>query len=945
MGLPFRIPELAQQIARVIHPSAKGSPLDSDDLLEEQQAYDVAMQGLIANDEYIENRVNSLLGMDSETLLYRHDVSEGLWQPGFDIENHGAPDEDPATSACYSNLGDLETYRRADGTIRLLLVYPNLGQFIMFEQSNNFVQDFAAGTGENVVTNFRVIAASSAVVLGSGAAAFAGFNTATSANALIEGNTDSGSWWYPLGQSTLFQGAIPAYNFNGASTTTDVIELYGIGEEMADLTNLHPPGPQDAAIADNAARIAVLEAGVGGVTAVQLADAKAAVEAAQAIRDQAQDDAAAAEESEDDTENTAQNALIAATEQLAAANAVLAAANAARIAELEARMPVVDWEPGITVTNLQLVIAPRPEDGELMAYRLQLQNSPHTTGATFAPNLYDEVGPASDALDGFDNRLIGGLNSQWTVNPTTGAINWTFDGSNQLSIARRGTGATTMILREGENGEPAIVRIESGGFSFSLEPSAALSETYTVQTPDTTAPGAGHVWRSMSGTANVQMEWAQVYSADEADAITDSLAADIVALDAAHATTVQTLNGLVASFATEQTNTAAQFTAFDTRIQALEGFNPAALIADITANMADITANDGELMTLMTQVSQNATAQQANATAITANANALATEATDRQAADDALQQDIETRDAENVKLSGDQEIDDVKNFTGGDTRFSSPSNAIPGTLRMMFGNALAGLIRYATGDLQITHFRGNTPGARLLLSELFGNFSRRMEFEEEIDARGGVVNLFDNGGTRRIAVRSPASIGADYNLVLPPGPPLPGQVLGPDPNSTNVQQMIWQYPPGFGFVVVRPAENTNTVNDMTDPGALVGTIDTAGFVPGTYEIEVVGAWSYNAANSNYMAGIYDEATASNVNNGFDSAIDGAYFAQEPQDSAGLDPDGGAAGTDNAHAFTLKAFVVVAANSTAVYSYRHRPQAAGIAATAAIKMTAKRVAN
>ena len=145
--------------------------------------------------------------------------------------------------------------------------------------------------------------------------------------------------------------------------------------------------------------------------------------------------------------------------------------------------------------------------------------------------------------------------------------------------------------------------------------------------------------------------------------------------------------------------------------------------------------------------------------------------------------------------------------------------------------------------------------------------------------------------------------------------------------------------------MVVRPAENTNTVNDMTDPGALVGTIDTAGFVPGTYEIEVVGAWAYNAANSNYMAGIYDEATVDNANNGFDSAIDGAYFAQEPQDSAGLDPDGGAAGTDIAHAFTLKAFVTVAANSTAVYSYRHRPQAAGVAATAAIKMTAKRVAN
>lgn len=66
----------------------------------------------------------------------------------------------------------------------------------------------------------------------------------------------------------------------------------------------------------------------GGVTSQDLQDAIDGVEAAQAIVDQAQDDAATAEETDDDAVNAAQDALISANNTLAQANATLAAANA-----------------------------------------------------------------------------------------------------------------------------------------------------------------------------------------------------------------------------------------------------------------------------------------------------------------------------------------------------------------------------------------------------------------------------------------------------------------------------------------------------------------------------------------------------------------------------------------------------------------------------------------
>ena len=914
--LPFRQTELAEQIERVVHPDDKGAPLDVLDLSEEQDAYAVSLAGLLTNDEHLNDTVSAL----SAVLLSGNVVPPtdntgivSVWRDsGNNQQRFVAPEyyvtSDPDTPGHQNNI------EFPDGE--------TVGVYIVGRQyiDSGATASTAALGAHYAITNAGGVLSSE--LLG----------------VMFEVDTVFSTIAYSSLTQTPQADATPADS--GARIDDITLFFSDTAGAPVNLNDLHDPVPQDQAIADNAARIAVLEAGVGGVTAVQLADAKAAVEAAQAIRDQAQDDAAAAEESEDDTENTAQDALIAANDQLAKANAALAAANEARIQMLESALRVVDWEPGITVTDLQIVIAPRPADGALTAYRLLSENSPHTAGAVFAPNLYEEIGPASDVLDGFDNRIVGGLSSQWTVNPTNGVVNWMIEGRTQLSLTRRATGATSMILQEGTNGEQAIFRMGVNNFLLGIEPNPAQTETWNLRLPAARAPGIGYAMRSASDTNPTQTEWVQVYDVAEADAITDSLAADIVALDATHATTVQTLNGLVASFATEQTNTAAQFTAFDTRIQALEGFDPTALVADIASNMADITANDGELMTLMTQVSQNATAQQANANAITTNANALAQESTDRAQADAALQQDIDTRDQQNVKLTGDQDIEGDKNFTSGDTRFTSLSSA-PGAIRMMFGNAIAGLIRYATGDLQITHFTtAGAPGARLLLSELFGQFNRRMEFAQDIDAQAS-VNLFDQND-RRVSLRVPNLTG-DYNLILPADPPLAGQVLAISP--TNAQQGIWQYPPGFGYTIVKPDENTNTINDITVPEAQVASIDTTGFVPGLWEIEVIGLWSVNIGNSNYFGGIFDEDNLSNANNGFDVAVDSAFLSAEPQDSAGIDLDGGAAGTDQLHPFPLKATVQIVAGDNKTYSYRHRPQAAGIQATARIKFIMKRVSD
>jgi len=172
---------------------------------------------------------------DNELLVYRHDIdASGVWQPEENPLNQNADSEDPSVESKYSILEQLEDYRRPDGEFRLRVVYPNLGdgEFIEFEQTNNFVQDSTDGTGQNVVTGFVIRDSSSPEVRGAaGPVPFAGFNNSSVVQADIEGNTDGNSWFYPIGQTVIFNGGIPAFNNDGTSTITNVIEIYVVATQ------------------------------------------------------------------------------------------------------------------------------------------------------------------------------------------------------------------------------------------------------------------------------------------------------------------------------------------------------------------------------------------------------------------------------------------------------------------------------------------------------------------------------------------------------------------------------------------------------------------------------------------------------------------------------------------------------------------------------------------
>ena len=968
MGLPFKPSNLATQIARVIHPDDKGAPLDLVDLTEEQGAYADTLAGLIENDAYIESRVNSLLGVDSETLLYRHDVSEGLWQSGFDILNHGqGTGEAPEDSACYSNLGDLETYRRPDGTIRLMLVYPTLGQFIMFEQSNNFVQDLAAGTGENVVTDFRVIASSSAAVLGSGAAAFGGLNTASNANALIDGNATGGSWWYPLGQSTLFQGGVPAYNLNGVSTTTDIIELYGVGQEAANLAQLHDGALQDAAIqaaVDNLAAEIQDRIDADGTLSARVATVEAQLpddDSGLAAMIAANAAALAQEMADTDADVVAILANTTANMTATQTNAAAASNNAAAIALEASDREAAD---ALLQTNIEGVGASVSVLGSTLNQSLSSEATLRANAdaaldsriALVETQLPDDDTPLANAIAENAAAIAAEIldtDADFVDVLAAIAANATVAQAAQAAAVTNAQDIAQLVSEFGNVLLDGTDQSNIGGEKTWSDLQRFLHSTNSfgtsVGTNTTEFNGTSHILRFNGPNGNEIRSTANAFifngtgtslSLGATNAVFSNrlrVPATVATDNADTATSKGYVDALVS---TEATARAAADTALDTRLLSLEGLDFQALVSDIAANMAEIDANDGELLTLMAQISQNATAQQANANAITTNANALAQESVDRAQADQAIQDDVDARDQENVKLTGDQDIDGDKNFASGNLSVTSP-NSGAGTIRMMFGNAISGLIRFATGDLQITHFTSaGIPGARLLLSELFGQFNRRMEFAEDIDAQSN-INLFDSDGSNRISLRVPSDIAANYNLILPGSPPLDDQVLHAQANGTTA----WVYPFGHGFQLVEVDVHVNTVSNMDDAAALVASIDTAGFAPGLWKFEVEAHFGYNTASTDYIAGLYDEAQTNKDDvQGSTNAL--SYFRKEPKDVSGLDPDGAGAGTDQHEPMNLYAYIQIVENDDRVIGFRHRPGTAGTAATSRNpKFTTMRVAN
>jgi len=143
----------------------------------------------------------------------------------------------------------------------------------------------------------------------------------------------------------------------------------------------------------------------------------------------------------------------------------------------------------------------------------------------------------------------------------------------------------------------------------------------------------------------------------------------------------------------------------------------------------------------------------------------------------------------------------------------------------------------------------------------------------------------------------------------------LPGQIAQvPDPDADPE----WVYPYGFGRVRQVTPFTTTDVDDMDDADALVDSIDTTGFVAGTYLITAVAKANYSQASSDYLFGLYDEAEPDkNAGGGVTNALDFGRF--EPKDVGG----------NQRYPIYLETEVVVPEGGGAVYSYRAIADTAG----------------
>ena len=930
MGLPFKPSDLATQVARIIHPDDKGAPLDLVDLTEEQGAYSAITTGLLSNDEDLDARLTV--------------ISDALG--GTEVATDPTAPLQHNTSRAATILGSFVAQRT--GAMELIFSGTVVGTTAGLVVTSAAAQDAIGGglsaSGLNVYRN------GAGVIHDTPAAQRLTPDVPTRALSVL---VEEGTEYLLIG-------------FVGVNTVgTDLAVSYATAS--VDLTQLHDGALQDAAIqaaTDNLAaeiqnridadgtlsgRVATIEAQLpdddSGLAALIAANAAAL---AQEIADTDADVVTI-------LANTVANMTATQTNATAASNNAAAIAletsdREAGDAELEASIDGVGTsvsELGVTVNqslngeatlradaDAALGVRVATLEAQLPDDDTPLANSIAENAAAIAAEILDTDADFVDVLAAIAaNTTVAQAaqaaavtNAQDIAQLASEFGNVLLDGTEQLNIGGQKSWSDRQSFLSGIN---------------SFGPSAGTNTTEFN--------GTTHILRFNGANGNEIRSTANAFifngtgtslSLGATNAVFSNrlrVPATVATDNADTATSKGYVDGLVSA---ETTAREAADTALDTRVVSLEGLDFQALVSDIAANMAEIDANDGDLLTLMAQISQNATAQQANANAITVNANALAQESTDRAQADQALQDDVNTRDQQNVKLTGDQDIDGDKNFTSGNLSVTSP-NSGAGIIRMMFGNAISGLIRFATGDLQITHFTtAGAPGARLLLSELFGQFNRRMEFAEDIDAQAN-INLFDADGSNRISVRVPSDITANYNLILPGSPPLDDQVLHAQANGTTA----WVYPYGHGFQLVEVASHVNTVDNMDDPAALVATIDTAGFAPGLWKFEVEAHFAYDTAATDYIAGLFDEAQANkNENGGATNSL--SYFRKEPKDVAGTDQTGAGAGTNQFEPMNLYAYIRIVEGDDRVISFRHRPDTAGVLATSRNpKFTTMRVAN
>ena len=318
----------------------------------------------------------------------------------------------------------------------------------------------------------------------------------------------------------------------------------------------------------------------------------------------------------------------------------------------------------------------------------------------------------------------------------------------------------------------------------------------------------------------------------------------------------------------------AQDSALDVRLAAVEAQLPdddSGLAAQIAANAAalasEVSDTNADFITVLAQTAANQTATTTNAAAASANAAAITQEAADRAAADNAeatartnadnaLQSDIDTKDAQNVKITGAQNVAGVKTFT--DNPIISSPGTRPAVLDIVgaadtnqqgiliydsapaVGAEVASLIRTKANDI----FRMAKGAVAMSLRSNWADFNVPLVLSSHgnntTDAGSIELREAQDNGNAGVILEAPAELANGYKLVLPDSVPAEGSVLKVVSVSGQDAVAEWQTPfiCAIRAVVGDALNGTTTWNTIDFFSTVTQEIDdTDAFTDGTITV------------------------------------------------------------------------------------------------------------
>lgn len=586
--------ELNEQLDRVIHPDDKGAPLDIEDLREEQEAYAYLFQRFYELTRGESAGGSIVLPEDNGTLPVIQWIANGNNQ-----QRIVAPDyyvtTDPDAAAHESDVEFIE-----GEPVDLYIV------------GRQYIANGQTPGSATIGMHLRVTR-----------------NGATLTSSVVDtvflGNSNYETTTYNQLTSN-----------SPATNTASVIDLSRLARLEFDLSQLHDPEPQDEAIAaaseaiaaEEAARAegdAALDVRMSGIEA-QLPDDDSGL--AENIAANAA--ALAAEVAETDTDFITVIAQTAANQTAITTNAAAASENAAGLAQEVASREALD----VRVTEL--------EGMEFDTTDLEQAD------ADLEQALADEELARTEADTDLEVRMSA-IEAQ-LPDDDTGLVEAIAENAAALAQEVEETDSDFMTVIAQTAANQTATSINTAATANNA--AAITQETADREASDAELDGRVTALENAEGYDDTALSTA-VGEAEQsiADEVAAREAADISLSD--RVATLEAVEpyddaALLEAVANEEIARQEVDTEFDMRLAAVEAQLPdddSGLAASIAANAAalaaEVDATDADFITVIAQTAANQTATATNATAASENAAGLAQEVADREAADTALQEQI----------------------------------------------------------------------------------------------------------------------------------------------------------------------------------------------------------------------------------------------------------------------------------------------------------------